>query len=259
MSSRFVWYDLMTQDPQAAKAFYGELVGWKTTKFDGPQLYEVWNVKDKDSGVGGVMQLPEEARSKGSASRWIGYVFTPDVDASAQRAQRLGGKLLNPAEDIPGGVGRFAQVADPQGADFFLFKPNGPESAPPPNPGPVGTFGWAELNTTDWKSAWKFYSELFGWRATHTMSMGPELGDYFMFGADAQNSFGGMSDAAKTQKQRPHWLYYVRVKNVDEAAKRVPQLGGKVLYEPMEVPGGDRVAAIQDPQGAMIGLASSSK
>ena len=104
-----------------------------------------------------------------------------------------------------------------------------------------------------------FYSELFGWRATTSMNMGPELGEYFMFGNDPKTSLGGMSNAANMMKAPAHWLHYVNVKSVDETAQLIPQKGGKVLNGPMEVPGGDRIAQCMDPQGAMFAIFSSGK
>jgi predicted enzyme related to lactoylglutathione lyase len=44
---------------------------------------------------------------------------------------------------------------------------------------------------------------------------------------------------------------------VDEAAKRIPERGGKVLNGPMEVPGGDRIVQAMDPQGAAFAIVSS--
>jgi uncharacterized protein len=98
---------------------------------------------------------------------------------------------------------------------------------------------------------------MFGWKPTRSMNMGPEFGEYFMFGADPERSFGGMSNAATMMKAPAHWLYYVNVKSVDETARRIPQLGGKVLNGPIDVPGGDRIAQCMDPQGALFAIYSS--
>src|SRR3546814_12211854 len=67
-------------------------------------------------------------------------------------------------DDIPG-VGRFAIVADPQGAVFALFKGSGSpdDMGPPAAPGTPGHAGWHELYTSNWENALSFYSELFGW------------------------------------------------------------------------------------------------
>lgn len=253
--SRFIWYDLLSSDLAGAKAFYSDIIGWTTEKFPGGD-YDI--LKAGGQGVGGIMALPAEMKRAGVPQHWMGYVHVDDVDATAQKAQKLGGKVMAPPGDIPT-VGRYAVLADPQGAVFALFKPlprDGGKLAPREL---LGNFSWAELNTTDWKSAWKFYSELFGWKATTSMNMGPEFGEYFMFGTDAQQSMGGMSNAANMMKAPAHWLHYINVKSADETARRITEKGGKVLNGPMDVPGGDRIAQCMDPQGGVFAIFSAGK
>lgn len=244
----FVWFDLMTTDVEAAKAFYSEIIGWKSTSFPGSD-YEMWEAGER--GVGGVMRIPADARAKGVGPHWLGYIATSAVDATVEKAQKLGGKVLVTPTEIPN-TGRFAVLADPQGAAFAIYK--SASESPAPEPRTPGHFGWAELNTTDWKSAWKFYSELFGWKEQGSMDMGGDLGEYFMFGIEPEQMIGGMSNTAKMMNAPAHWLHYTHVKDIDEAVKAIPQKGGKVLNGPMEVPGGDRVAQCQDPQGGTFAI-----
>jgi predicted enzyme related to lactoylglutathione lyase len=249
---RFDWFDLMTSDMGAARSFYTAIIGWKTTKWDKAD-YEMWSVGDKS--IGGMMALPEEAKKMGAPQHWLGYIETDDVDATAKKAQQLGGTIHLPGTDIPS-VGRFAVLADPQGASFAVFKPAEPMEDSPREP---GFFTWHELNTTDYQGAWKFYSELFGWSHTSSMDMGPDAGAYWMFGHDSKNSIGGMSNVATQMKAPPHWMYYVTVKDLDAALANVKQRGGQVLNGPMEVPGGDKVAQCMDPQGGMFALHMAAK
>lgn len=249
---RFDWFDLMTPDVAAARSFYTAVTGWKTTKWDQAD-YEMWTVGNET--IGGMMALPEEERMRGTQPHWLAHIETDDVDATVKKAQELGGKVLRPGTDIPT-VGRFAILADPQGAIFGVFRPQEPMNDAPRKP---GYFTWHELNTTDYLGAWKFYSELFGWKHTSSMDMGPEMGAYWMFGYDAQTSLGGMSNVAVQMKMPAHWLYYVSVEDLDAALARVKQLGGQILNGPMEVPGGDRIAQCMDPQGGMFALHMSPK
>lgn len=250
-SGRFVWYDLLTTDLEAAKAFYSDIIGWKMTKWSDGN-YEMWTAGT--TPVGGLMTLPAEALESGARPYWFSHVTVDDVDGAAKKAQALGGKILRPGTDIPN-VGRFAVLTDPQGALFSVFKPKDAGSGPDSRA--LGHFSWAELNSTDWKSAWKFYSELLGWKKTSSMDMGPQFGEYFMFGTDPKTSMGGMSNAATMMKAPAHWLHYINVKSVDETVQRIPQKGGKVLNGPMDVPGGDRIAQCMDPQGGMFAIFSS--
>lgn len=251
-SGRFVWFELMTTDVEGAKRFYGDVIGWKVTPWSGGKDYELW-VAGKEE-VGGVMALKPEARKAGSPPHWLGYVATDDVDATAQKAQKLGGRVLVPAMDVANSV-RIAVLADPQGAAFGVVGMRGGETRPDMRA--LGHAGWAELNTTDWKAGWSFYSQLLGWRKVSSMDMGPEFGEYFMFGLEPEAMLGGMSDAAKMMKAPAHWLHYLNVKSVDETVKRIPEKGGKVLNGPMDVPGGSRIAQCMDPQGAMFAILSS--
>jgi predicted enzyme related to lactoylglutathione lyase len=201
------------------------------------------------------MALPAEDKTKGVPPNWMGYIETGDVDATVKLAEKLGGRVYQPPMDIPK-VGRFAVLADPQGAVFATFKPL---EAGPDAPRKPGFVSWHELNTTDYEGAWKFYSELFGWKPTSSMDMGQDMGQYFMFGLDAQNSMGGMSNVAKQMKMPPHWLYYVTVEDIDAAVERIKKAGGKILNGPMDVPGNDKIAQCMDPQGAAFAIYMEGK
>jgi predicted enzyme related to lactoylglutathione lyase len=242
---QFVWYDLMTTDPEAAQAFYTSVVGWGTQVWENAGMsYTMWTAGD--TPIGGIMKLPDEAVAGGARPHWVGYVAVPDTDATVARAQELGGKVMVPPTDIPT-VGRFAVIADPQGALTAPFTPQG--TGPGPKlPPPVGHFSWHELaTTTDSETAFAFYADLFGWQKTSAMDMG-DMGVYQMFGPGGV-PFGGIYKKPAEQPGPPSWLHYARVPDVNAAVEAVRQKGGQVLNGPMEVPGGDMIAMILDPQG----------
>lgn len=250
MNGRFVWFDLLTTDIEAAKAFYSEVVGWRTSRWE-EGGYDLLHAGDKD--IGGLMTLPEEARQAGAPPHWMGYVGCEDVDATLARAKNLGGSVILPGTDIPN-IGRFAILADPQGATFAIY--SSPRHGQAPDTHAVGRFGWAELNSTDWKAAWAFYSELFGWKELQSMDFGPEFGTYMLYGIGPEDRLGGMSDAAKMMNAPAHWLHYINVEDIDESIKRIEARGGKILNGPVEVPGGGRIVQCLDPQGAAFALFS---
>lgn len=108
----FSWNELMTTDPDAALRFYGALFGWTTEAMAMPQgTYHV--VKTNGTAVGGVMAMPKEAGAMPPC--WGSYVTVDDVDATARKVKELGGAVIHGPVDVPG-VGRFAVLADPQGA-----------------------------------------------------------------------------------------------------------------------------------------------
>jgi predicted enzyme related to lactoylglutathione lyase len=249
---RFNWYDLMTSDVGAARSFYSEVIGWKSTKWNQGD-YEMWTAGEQP--IGGIMPLPAEAKKMGAPPHWLAYIETDDVDATAKKAEKLGGRVYQPPTDIPT-VGRYAVLADPQGAAFAVWKPLTPEADKPHK---AGFFSWHELNTTDYQAAWKFYSELFGWKNTSSMDMGPEMGAYWMFGLDTEKSIGGMSNVARQMKMPPHWLYYVTVDDIDATVARIQQKGGKILNGPMDIPGNDKIAQCMDPQGGLFAIYMAGK
>src|SRR6201996_2492885 len=183
---RFVWHELMTTDTDAASDFYSRVVPWKAED-SGMPSYSLW--MSGKVRAGGLMALPAD---DGSATppHWIIYVGAPDVDATVEAAEKLGGKVLKPAADIPN-VGRFAVLSDPRGAAFAVFNPSSmPEEGMGPGGG-VGDFTWHELATTDLDAALSFYSELFGWAKGATHDMG-EMGTYQIIsfeGADVGGAY----------------------------------------------------------------------
>ncbi len=252
-TGRFVWYELLTSDPHAAITFYTKIVGWGTQLWPGgEQPYTMWTAHD--TPIGGVMLLPEDAKKMGARPHWLGYLSTPDVDATVAHSTELGGKVLNPGMDLPE-IGRIAILADPQGAVFAAFTPANPMPSGRFEP-KQGDFSWHELATTDHAGAFAFYSALFGWEKTESMDMG-EMGIYQMFGYEGQ-TIGGMM-AKPSEMPVPAWLYYAKVPDVGQLVKAVQQNGGRVLNGPMEVPDGDIVAQCEDPQGAAFAIHSAAK
>lgn len=245
---RFVWYELMTTDMEAAKAFYARVVGWGTRDASMPdQAYTLFTVGD--ISVSGLMNLPQDAKTMGAEPRWIGYVGVNDVDATTDRIKHLGGTVHVPPTDIPDII-RFSVVADPQMATLALVKqlsPGPEELAALGNPGRVG---WHELFAADWENAFAFYSELFDWRKADA-DIDP-LGTYQLFSAGGQ-TIGGMF-TKPPMVSVPFWLYYFNVGDIDAAAQRVKAAGGQILEGPIEVPGGRRIVRCTDPQDAMFAL-----
>jgi hypothetical protein len=248
----FVWYELATSDVTAAKAFYAKVVGWSAQDMPMPGMtYTLLSVGATQ--VGGMMAVPEEARNAGMKPCWVGYVGVDDADGAAAKVKRLGGKILKEPTDIPG-VGRFAVVTDPQGAAFNLFKPTqAGERVVSTEPGHIG---WHELHTTDWPKAFEFYGEMFGWLKGDAVDMGP-MGTYQLINVGGTPT-GAMFNSPAAQAAR-FWLYYFNVGDIDAAAKRVSDGGGKITFGPQEVPGGGWIVQAADPQGAAFALLGSRK
>lgn len=245
---RFVWHELMTTDTDAAGAFYSKVMPWKTQP-SGMPGYTLW-VMGK-SRAGGLMALPEDPQ--GAGPHWLTYIGTPSVDSTLEGVQRLGGKVLKGATDIPN-VGRYAVVSDPQGVTFAVYTP-APGSADGANVGggaALGGYSWHELATTDVSAALNFYTELFGWEKGPTHPMGGDVGDYQLVTQGGQQ-IGGLYKSSPAAMP-PSWLTYVNVADIDKAANAVKGGGGRIINGPMQVPGGSWIAQATDPQGGMFAV-----
>jgi predicted enzyme related to lactoylglutathione lyase len=246
---RFLWYDCMTPDLERAKSFYTAVAGWGIEVWNsGDHPYSMWTVGGRP--VGGLMKLPPDAPAP---PHWMGYIGTPDVDATTARAEALGAKIFVTPTEIPT-VGKFSVMADPYGAMFAAFTPYPPAGGAPEYPAApaVGDVSWHELITTDIAGALGFYGELFGWTADTAMDMGP-AGIYQMYKA-GEKQLGGIYLAPKQMPAPPSFLYYVRVADLEAAMEKAKAGGGQVVMGPHEVPGGDRIAVCLDPMGAAFAL-----
>jgi len=251
----FVWYEYTTPSADSAAAFYAKVVGWKASDAGMVEFPYALLALGSDT-VGGILPMPDHMREAGARPFWTGYVGVPDVDAYAAKVSASGGSVRLAPSDIPG-VGRFAVVADPQGAGFVLFKGRPPEDPRPPMPhDALGNVGWRELRAGELGAAFAFYSQLFGWRKAQAMDMGP-MGVYQVFEIEGGQGGGMMTMAPETPA--PHWLFYFNVEAIDAAAERVRSAGGEILHGPAEVPGGGWIVHGSDPDGAAFGLLAAKR
>jgi len=113
----FSWNELVTTNVPAAKAFYREALGWVLQDLSNHGMTYTM-AKKGDREVAGIMAMPKDVQ--GMPPSWGSYVTVDDVDARVARVESLGGKLCVAPQDIPN-VGRFAVIADPQGAMLAMI------------------------------------------------------------------------------------------------------------------------------------------
>jgi predicted enzyme related to lactoylglutathione lyase len=258
MASNFIWYELITTDTGAAARFYGKVVGWTIAGQTGTDAhggaYRMWEANG--TSIGGLMKQPDMAAKAGMPPSWQGYIHVEDVDATLAAITAVGGKKWMD-RDAPG-VGRIALVSDPQGASFYVMKPIPTTSGGVSRafePGTPGHIGWNEYHGKDGEAAFAFYTQHFGWAADGEVDMGP-MGKYRLFKIGGVQTGGIMTDA---NFPHPAWTYYIMVEDIDAAKGRVESSGGRILYGPQQVPGGQYILNCQDPQGAMFSLVGPKK
>lgn len=250
----FIWYELMTPDPEGAKAFYDAVIGWNVGEAQAD--YNGYRMIGRSDGgfAGGVLELTEEMRGHGARPIWLGYICVDDVDRAVHEIGEAGGKSLMPAIEIPN-VGRIAMVADPQGAPFYAMKPTPPADDPDGQSDVFSTsaeqrVGWNELSTSDPAGARRFYVGQFGWGSDEYMDMG-QLGEYRFLEKDGTR-IGAL--CGSMPGQQPKWRYYFRVPSIARAKATAEEKGGTIVMGPHQVPTGDWIIIGSDPQGAEFAL-----
>lgn len=118
----FVWNELMTTDPEGAKAFYAEIAGWTYNDVPMPGECEgTYTMIVQDGEYRGGMFKMEGPEFDNVPPHWGTYLEVEDVDTATAKVSGLGGTVLREPADIPD-IGRFSVVSDPQGAVLMLFK-----------------------------------------------------------------------------------------------------------------------------------------
>ncbi len=253
----FIWYELMTNDASAAARFYGAVVGWKIPERPDPQAGDMdYRMIGRGDGgnAGGVMQLKAEHLQQGARPAWVGYLHVTDVDAAVKAIEAEGGRTLMPRMNLP--VGAIAMVTDPMGAPFYVMTPIPPPGKPEAKSDVFDVekaqrVRWNELGSSDQARAKRFYAKHFGFEFNEAMPMG-EMGDYSFIDHDGVRLGAIMQKPANAPGGG--WLFYFGVPSTMAAKAAIETNGGRVMWGPMEVPGGLWIVVATDPQGALFGV-----
>jgi len=113
-----VHFDLTADDTDRAKAFYGELFGWKFQKYPGPVDYYLIETTDLTGapGVGGGLGK-RDAPDQGVTN----YVGVDSLDEYAARVEKLGGRVVQPKMEVPG-FGWMVVCMDPDNNPLGLWQ-----------------------------------------------------------------------------------------------------------------------------------------
>jgi hypothetical protein len=245
------WVELATTDQKAGVAFYRALFGWDVSEQPmGPnEVYSLFQMRGKE--VGAAYSMRQDERQLGVPPHWNLYVTVESVDASAKRAEELGGKILAPPFDVMD-AGRMAIVQDPTGAIIQLWEAR--RSIGVKILGEPGALCWSELTTRDPQAAQAFYTSLFGWTAKNSSADAGGM-EYTEFSNNGQPGAGMMRMPAEMPAHVPsYWMPYFQVVDCDEATSRATQLGAKAMVAPRDIPSTGRFSILTDPQGAMFAL-----
>jgi len=113
------WQDLRSNDPDAARTFYGAVFGLAFQPLpEADPSYSTFARPGDPMPLGGVGGM---FGHDSIPSHWLVYFGVADVDAALVTAAAVGGSVLSPAFDTP--YGRMAALADPGGAPFWIVTP----------------------------------------------------------------------------------------------------------------------------------------
>lgn len=235
----FCWTELAAVDATAASLFYTQLFEWEATPLPtGPSATYHMLYKGGQSVAALHHAGPGEEHE-----RWRSFVAVDDVDEAVRAAAAAGATIVAEPFDVVD-AGRMAEIRDPSGAALALWQGRAHIGA--------GRFGepgapcWFELATRDTEAAAAFVQAVFGWDS-EIAPMGRST--YTTFTRKGQPVGGMLQMTEEWGEVRPHWMVYFQVESIAAAMRRAKELGGTVLYGPLEAKGVGKFAILRDPQG----------
>ncbi len=248
LPGKFVWHNLITNDGEASRTFYGELLGWKfDVKKDG--RYSVINFRGRN--IGGILDASRDENPP-KTGRWLSAISVADLDESLVALDKAGGKQVDAPISVSG-VGRVVTIEDADGALLHLLAS---EHGDPPDVEPTHhTWIWHELLANHADRAVAFYEAAFGYQ-TGPLEAKPNTEYRVLISAGAPRA-GIMNNPFEST--RSIWIPYLRVEDPAALAERASALGGTVVLAPDPNLRNGNLALILDPTGAPIALQKWSR
>lgn len=115
----FCWNELATPNIEAAKDFYGKLLGWQFTDHDmGDTTYTMIHCEGEK--FGGMWHIANEHKDQ-IPPHWMGYILVNDVAATLEQAKTMGATVKVPTT-AAGDLGLFGIIMDPAGAHIAFWQ-----------------------------------------------------------------------------------------------------------------------------------------
>jgi predicted enzyme related to lactoylglutathione lyase len=232
---KFVWHDLLTDDMESARKFYGDVFGWRfETKRDYTQIY---NQKEL---IGGIMQVTPSDEQQAKAV-WLPSISVANVDKSVEQLLSQQGKVLKgPIYMKERGKG--VLISDPHGAHVVLLRAKGGD--PKDKTPQIGDWLWNELWTNKPKESYAFYRHLAGYD-------GYEMRDGYQILKRKNKWRAGIREIDKDEF-KARWVPAIRVSDLQETILKVNAAGGEVIISPDKELENGNVALIKDTTGAVV-------
>lgn len=238
------WADAMFPDVQAAKSFYGELLGW--TFDSGSEEFGGYTQARSDGKA--VAAVFPRMQGMDDPAAWNLYFASPDAAATATKIRDNGGTLAVEPMRV-GEFGTMATAQEPSGAYFSVWQPDVHEGFE--KTGEAGAYCWAELTTRDPAATDAFLPSVFPFDVKR---MDVDDVDYSVFRVDGRPVLGRLTMNEDFPPDAPPFVnVHFAVDNCDAAIVTVTKLGGQLLFGPMDSPFG-RFATVADQQGAAFSI-----
>jgi predicted enzyme related to lactoylglutathione lyase len=238
---QLVWADLLTNDVDAARRFYGDVFGWQFTGDD--QYLQASNAGEPVAGIA----YHEPRDPSVSEVVWLVSISVEDVDAAAGMVPDAGGTVLEAPQDVAG-RGRYAIVEDDQGAVFVMLR--SAEGDPPDRRSVDHDWVWGELWTRDTSMAKRFYADVAGYESRDIEDA--DNATYTVLFNTGKPKTGLVE--LPWEDVLPHWLPYLRVADIEQTIARIEAAGGAVLLAPEEQYDDGSVAIVSDPTGGVFAI-----
>ncbi|MCB9542979.1 MAG: VOC family protein [Myxococcales bacterium] len=241
-AGRFVRWDLMAGDGEAAEAFYSALFGWSIEE-QAMGGFTMRTIRCAGETLGAIVPLDAAVMP----SHWMTYVAVDDIEAAGERAVAAGGAVCVPPTMIPG-LGRFGVFEDPCGG---YFSPVELLEAPALHARPAaGRFCWSQLLCSDVAKVAPFYRAVFGWEMAPMPGQAAPTWVVSLDGAPVAS----VMQKPPVVEARDAWLPYVAVADCGASEAQARALGAKVWVASTKLPGMGVFAVLADPVGAQVAL-----
>ena len=231
---------LVSDDAPAASSFYAALFNWDMEQAkDGG--YAVRHKGQMIAGISPVRVSNEEF----DETQWLVGLEVEDIDSALRSAEKADATIHEEVERVSD-YGRFAVVADRQGAPLLLVEPG---AEPLARTKGHGAWVWAELWTDDIEDAAAFYGEVIG-VGHETTDRGGEV--YHFLSSENEPRAGIIKIPDELENVEPGWAPYVAVSDLGVTLAKVKELGGRVVFGETEHPTDGAIALIMDPSGAVV-------
>jgi hypothetical protein len=238
------WADAMFPDLEAAKSFYGDVLGWTF----GESVEEYGNYTQAYADGKAVAAVVPPMPGQETAPAWCLYLASPDAAATAAKIRANGGEPLMEPMQV-GAFGTMLLARDPAGVVFGVWQAGshegfGAQRVP-------GAYCWAEIFTREPEKSDAFFPAVF----PYTMvKMADEHVDFRLFNLGDKTVMGRMRMGDEFPPEVPSYVnVYFTVADCDAAVAKATERGAILRFGPMTMPFG-RFAALTDPQGAAFSV-----